>query len=299
MSMVIGFVGVGTMGRHMARHLQVAGHQLLLYRHRSPLPAELLSAGAVECSTLAEIAARSDLVITMLPDTPDVERALFAEQGISQGLTAGKVVIDMSSISPIATRDFAQRIGALGCDYLDAPVSGGEMGAKNATLTIMVGGEVQAFERWQPILRIMGKSITLIGKHGDGQMCKVANQVVVALNIAAVGEALLLAAKAGADPVKVREALLGGFASSRVLEVHGERMIRRTFQPGFRIGLHQKDLNLALSTARTLGVALPNTANAQQLFNACSARGGAGWDHSAMIEALEVLADYRLGDDQG
>jgi 2-hydroxy-3-oxopropionate reductase len=241
------------------------------------------------------VAQKADIVILMLPDTPDVERVLFGTNGVAEGLRPGKLVIDMSSIAPLATKDFAGRINALGCDYLDAPVSGGEVGAKNAALTIMVGGPQAAFERAQPVFELMGKNITLVGGNGDGQTCKVANQIIVALNIEAVAEALLFAAKAGADPAKVRQALLGGFAASRVLEVHGERMIKRTFDPGFRIELHQKDLGLALAGARALGLSLPNTASAQELFNACAANGGAKWDHSAMVRALERLANHEVG----
>lgn len=292
--MRIGFIGVGIMGRPMAGHLQAAGHKLLLVQHRSSLPQELLDGGAVACNSAREAAAQADLVILMLPDTSDVESVLFAADGVAEGLGARKVVIDMSSIDPIATRAFAAKIVALGCDYLDAPVSGGEVGAKNAALTIMCGGEPAVFEHVLPLLKVMGKNITLVGGVGDGQVAKVANQIIVALNIEAVSEALVFATKAGADPAKVRQALLGGFAASRVLEVHGERMINRTFSPGFRIRLHQKDLNLALSAAKTLGMSLPNTASAQQLFSACVARGGGEWDHSAMVRALELLADRAL-----
>jgi 2-hydroxy-3-oxopropionate reductase len=231
----------------------------------------------------------------MVPDTPDVEKVLFGERGVASGLSKGKTVVDMSSISPIATQDFARRIGELGCDYLDAPVSGGEVGAKGATLTIMVGGNEAAFERVKPLFELMGKNITLIGPAGSGQVTKVANQIIVALNIEAVAEALVFAARAGADPAKVRQALMGGFAASRILEVHGERMVKRTFNPGFRIELHQKDLNLALSSARALGVSLPNTATAQELFNSCAAHGGKAWDHSAMVRALEKLANFEIG----
>jgi 2-hydroxy-3-oxopropionate reductase len=231
----------------------------------------------------------------MVPDTPDVEAALFSETGIASGLTKGKVVVDMSSISPLATKTFAQRINALGCEYLDAPVSGGEVGAKNATLSIMVGGPDAVFERVRPLFELMGKNITLVGGNGDGQTAKVANQIIVALTIEAVGEALLFASRAGADPARVRQALMGGFASSKILEVHGERMIKRSFDPGFRIELHQKDLNLALTSARALGVSLPNTATAQELFNACTAHGGKAWDHSAMVRALEKLANFEIG----
>jgi 2-hydroxy-3-oxopropionate reductase len=290
----IGFIGLGIMGKPMAANLIKGGHTLHL-QSRSGVPAELTAAGGRACDTAKAVAQKADIVILMLPDTPDVERVLFGTNGVAEGLRPGKLVIDMSSIAPLATKDFAGRINALGCDYLDAPVSGGEVGAKNAALTIMVGGPQAAFERAQPVFELMGKNITLVGGNGDGQTCKVANQIIVALNIEAVAEALLFAAKAGADPAKVRQALLGGFAASRVLEVHGERMIKRTFDPGFRIELHQKDLGLALAGARALGLSLPNTASAQELFNACAANGGAKWDHSAMVRALERLANHEVG----
>jgi 2-hydroxy-3-oxopropionate reductase len=293
--MKIGFIGTGIMGRPMAGHLQTAGHQLLLIRHRSALPSELLDGGATVHESPCEIAGQAEVVILMVPDTPDVEAVLFAADGVAAGLSPGKTVIDMSSIDPIATKAFAEKIEALGCDYVDAPVSGGEVGARNAALTIMVGARPAVFERVKPLFEAMGKNITLVGGVGAGQTTKVANQIIVALNIEAVAEALLFAAKAGADPARVREALMGGFAASRVLEVHGERMIKRTFDPGFRIRLHQKDLNLALSGARTLGLSLPNTASAQQLFSACAANGGGDWDHSAMVKALEMLADHTVG----
>jgi 2-hydroxy-3-oxopropionate reductase len=230
----------------------------------------------------------------MVPDSPDVEAVLFGKNGVAEGLSAGKIVVDMSSISPIETKRFAKLINECKCEYLDAPVSGGEVGAKNAALTIMVGGSEGTFNKVKPLFELMGKNITLVGGNGDGQTCKVANQIIVALTIEAVGEALLFASKAGADPAKVRQALMGGFASSRILEVHGERMIKRTFDPGFRIALHQKDLNLALSGARALGLSLPNTATCQELFNACAAQGGSQWDHSAMVRALELMAKHEV-----
>jgi 2-hydroxy-3-oxopropionate reductase len=289
----IGFIGLGIMGTPMAANLIKGGHTLYLHS-RSGVPAELVSAGGKTCETGAEVARNADAIIIMVPDTPHVESVLFNADGVAAGLSAGKLVIDMSSIAPVATKAFAQRINALGCDYLDAPVSGGEVGAKAATLTIMVGGPDAAFERARPLFELMGKNITLVGGNGDGQITKVANQIIVALTIEAVGEALLLASKAGADPARVRQALMGGFANSRILEVHGERMVKRTFKPGFRIELHQKDLNLALSTARELGVALPNTATAQELFNTCAAHGGAGDDHSAMVRALELMANHDI-----
>ena len=290
----IGFVGLGIMGTPMAEHLINAGNEVSLYSIPS-IPAALIDAGGKACDSGMEVAQNADIIFIMVPDTPHVAAALFSDKGIAQGLSAGKVVVDMSSISPIETKEFAQKIRALGCDYLDAPVSGGEVGAKNATLSIMVGGEQAVFDKVKPLFELMGKNITLVGENGDGQTTKVANQIIVALTIEAVGEALLFASKAGADPAKVRQALMGGFASSKILEVHGERMIKRTFNPGFRIELHQKDLNLALSTGRKLGVALPNTATCQELFNTCAAHGGAAWDHSGMVKALELMANFEIG----
>ncbi|MFT3720783.1 2-hydroxy-3-oxopropionate reductase [Pseudorhodoferax sp.] len=293
----IGFIGLGIMGAPMAGHLLAAGHQLYVHT-RSKVPAAIAESGATQCTTARGVAERADVVITMLPDTPDVEAVLFGEDGVAAGLQhggRGKLVIDMSSISPVETRAFAQRIEALGADYLDAPVSGGDVGARNATLSIMCGGRPEAFERARPVLAAMGRNITRVGASGDGQTCKVANQVIVALTIQAVAEGLLFAARAGADPAAVRQALLGGLASSRILEVLGERMVARNFAPGFRIALHQKDLNLALSAARRLGLALPATAGAQQLFSACVAQGGAGWDHSALVRALERLSSFEIG----
>ena len=303
----IGFIGLGIMGAPMAGHLINAGHQLFVYT-LGKVPEAISGSSATQCLNARGVAERADIIFVMVPDTPDVEAALFGETGVATGLkrpsgeatvSARKVVVDMSSISPIATKTFAQKINALGCDYLDAPVSGGEVGAKNATLSIMVGGPEAVFERIKPLFELMGKNITLVGGNGDGQTAKVANQIIVALTIEAVAEALLFAARAGADPARVRQALMGGFASSKILEVHGERMVKRNFDPGFRIELHQKDLNLALSTARLLGISLPNTATAQELFNACVAHGGKAWDHSAMVRALEKLANFEIGQQAG
>ena len=290
----LGFIGLGIMGAPMAAHLIAAGHEVFLHT-RSEVPAELLTSQASACASSQEVAQKADIIFLMLPDTPDVAKVLFGDEGVASGLSQGKTVVDMSSISPVATKEFAKRIEAVGAQYLDAPVSGGEVGAKNGTLSIMIGGPDAAFERVKPLFEKMGKNITLVGGNGDGQTAKVANQIIVALNIEAVAEALLFASRAGADPARVREALLGGFASSKILEVHAERMIKRTFDPGFRIALHQKDLNLALSSARQLGVSLPNTAQAQELFNSCVAHGGAGWDHSGMVRALEKLSNFEIG----
>ena len=292
----IGFIGLGIMGAPMALNLIKAGHQLFVYT-RGKVHADIAASSATHCTSPRGVAERADVIFTMVPDTPDVEKVLFADGGVAAGLSKGKTVVDMSSISPIETKAFAKRINELGCDYLDAPVSGGEVGAKAASLTIMVGGPQAAFDRVLPLLQLMGKNITLVGGNGDGQTTKVANQIIVALNIEAVGEALLFAAKAGADPAKVRQALMGGFAASRILEVHGERMIRRTFDPGFRIGLHQKDLNLALQGARTLGVSLPQTANAAQLMQACAGNGMADLDHSALVRAWEIMAAHTVAPD--
>jgi 2-hydroxy-3-oxopropionate reductase len=289
----IGFIGTGIMGRPMAGHLQEAGHDLFI-RDLDPAPPELIEGGAVECATCGEVAERAEVIILMVPDTPDVAEVLFGTNGVADGLSAGKTVVDMSTISPIDTVGFAQRINEAGCDYLDAPVSGGEVGAKNAALTIMVGGPEETFQRILPLFELMGKNITLVGDNGAGQTCKAANQIIVAMTIHAVGEALLFASKAGVDPARVRDALMGGFAGSRILELHGERMIKRTFDPGFRIELHQKDLNLALSGARALGMSLPGTALAQELFNACAGNGLSGLDHSGLIRALELMADHTV-----
>jgi 2-hydroxy-3-oxopropionate reductase len=291
----IGFIGLGVMGAPMAGHILAGGHKLFVHSRR-PAPRELTDKGAVDCRSGREVAEKADVIIAMVPDTPEVEAVLFGKNGVAEGLKPGKIVIDMSSISPIATKAIAERVAALGCDYLDAPVSGGEVGAKAASLTIMVGGEEAAFAKVKPIFELMGKNITLVGGPGAGQTCKVANQIIVALTIEAVGEALLFASKAGADPARVRQALMGGFASSRILEVHGERMIKRNFNPGFRIALHQKDLNLALQGARSLGVSLPNTATCQELFNSAVAAGGAAWDHSGMVRVLETLAHHEIGE---
>jgi 2-hydroxy-3-oxopropionate reductase len=289
----VGFIGLGIMGRPMAENLQGAGHRLFVLE-KSKAARALVDKGAVACVTAGEVAKKAQVIILMVPDTPQVEEVLFGEDGVAKGLSSGKIVVDMSSISPLATKEFAKRINELGAEYLDAPVSGGEVGAKAGSLTIMVGGAQKTFDTVKPLFEKMGKNITLVGANGDGQTTKVANQIVVALTIEAVGEALLFASKAGADPALVRQALMGGFASSRILEVHGQRMIERKFDPGFRIELHQKDLNLALEGARKLGLALPHTASAQQLFSSCVANGGRGWDHSAMVRALELMGSHQI-----
>jgi 2-hydroxy-3-oxopropionate reductase len=292
----IGFIGLGIMGTPMALNLLNGGHELYVYTPKSPSKA-LLDAGAISCSSSNEVAIKSNIIIMMVPDTPNVEDVLFGVNGVAEGLSSGskgKIVVDMSSISPMATKEFARKINAIGSAYLDAPVSGGEVGAKAASLTIMVGGSQSDFDRVKPLFELMGKNITLVGGNGDGQTTKVANQIIVALNIQAVSEALLFASKAGANPAKVREALMGGFASSKILEVHGDRIVKRTFDPGFRIELHQKDLNLALQGAKELNISLPNTAVVQQLMSACSANGLSKMDHSALCRAIEIMSNHQI-----
>ena len=290
----LGFIGLGIMGKPMAGQLLKAGHEVSAYDLNPASVQELVSKGASACKSSKEVAQKAEIIFIIVQDTPDVEAVLFGKEGLTEGLKPGSIVVDMSSISPIATKEFAKKLGAMKVKMLDAPVSGGQVGAENATLSIMVGGEVEVFEKIKPYFQLMGKNIVHVGGNGDGQTCKVANQIIVALNIEAVAEALLIASKAGADPVKVRAALMGGFAHSRILELHGEKMLNRTFKPGFRIRLHQKDLNLALQSARSMGLSLPNTATAQELFNAVAAQGGIDLDHSAMLLALEKLANHEV-----
>ncbi|WP_245895158.1 2-hydroxy-3-oxopropionate reductase [Devosia submarina] len=284
--MKIGFIGLGVMGRPMAGHLIAAGHEVYLNRVKEASQ-HLAEAGGKPLETARQVAEASEIVILMLPDTPDVEAVLFGEVGVAQGLSAGKLVIDMSSISPVATKAFASRIGELGAAYVDAPVSGGEVGAKAASLTIMVGANPSDFERARPLFELMGKNITLVGEVGAGQTAKVANQIIVGLTIEAVAEGLAFAKAAGADPAKVRQALMGGFAASRILEVHGERMINGTFDPGFRVRLHRKDIGLAVNAATSLELSLPHTASLQQMMNKALAEGLGDMDHSALFQMLD------------
>lgn len=288
----IGFIGIGIMGKPMAGHLLAAGHTVNAYDRNVDALNELASKGAVVCHSSKEVAASSDVIIVMVPDTPDVEAVLFGPDGVADGIKKGSIVVDMSSISPIATKEFAKKLMDMGVEMLDAPVSGGQVGAEKAILSIMVGGKAEVFEKIRPYFELMGKNIVHIGDNGAGQTCKVANQIAVAVTIAATAEALSFASKAGADPVKVREALMGGLAGSRIMELLGERMVKRTFQPGFRIRLHQKDLNLALQSSRALHMSIPSTAVAQEMFNAVAARDGLDLDHSAMVLALEQLANH-------
>lgn len=281
----IGFVGLGTMGRPMAERLIEAGHKLQINRVKAQSQ-YLVDKGAQAVDTPAAAARGADIVILMVPDTQDVDAVLFGPGGAASGLSENSLLIDMSSIAPVATRDFAERVRKLGARYLDAPVSGGEVGAKGGTLTIMVGGDAEDFERAMPIFEVMGKNITHVGPVGCGQVVKVANQIIVGLTIECVGEAFLLAERAGVDLGTLKTALMGGFAQSRILELHGQRMIEATFDPGFALKLHRKDLNIALETARSLDIALPNTAATVQLMNSAVSRGFGSKDHSVLFRAL-------------
>lgn len=286
----IGFIGLGIMGKPMARHLMEAGFSLTVHnRSRAPVD-ELVREGARDGRSSRAVAEESDIIITMLPDSPDVQQVVTGPNGVIEGIRRSAVLVDMSTISPIVTQELAKTVQAKGAEMLDAPVSGGEKGAIEATLSIMVGGPAAAFARVKPVFEAMGKNIVHIGNSGAGQVTKACNQVVVALTIQAVSEALALAAKAGVDPAKVRLALLGGFAQSRILDVHGLRMLERNFKPGFRVRLHQKDLNIALSTGKSLGVPLLATAVVQEAFTALQGLGRGDHDHSSLVTLIEDLA---------
>lgn len=290
----VGFIGVGIMGKPMARNLLKAGYRVTVHNHNRVPVQELVREGALEGRSSRHVAEQNDIIITMLPDSPDVQDVVLGRDGILEGIKPGTIYIDMSTISPIVTREIAPLVEAKDCQMLDAPVSGGEKGAIEATLSIMVGGPKDVFDRMLPIFQAMGKNIVHMGSHGAGQVTKACNQIVVALTIQAVSEALVLAAKAGVDPAKVRQALLGGFAQSRILDLHGQRMLDRNFQPGFKIRLHQKDLNIALSTGKALGVPLPATAVVQEAFTALRALGRSELDHSALVTLVEELAKVEV-----
>lgn len=290
----IGFIGLGVMGKPMAHNLLKAGYPLVVYNRSRPPMEELAAEGAETAGSPREVAQRADVVITMLPDTPDVEQVLAGPDGVFAGGRPGLIAIDMSTIDPMAARRLAAQAAERGIIFLDAPVSGGEVGAIQGTLSIMVGGDPAAFERCLPIFRALGRNIVYMGGPGAGQVTKAANQVVVALTIAAVSEALALAAKAGVDPAKVRAALLGGFASSRVLEVHGQRILERNFRPGFRIRLHHKDLRIALGLGRAVGASLPLTALVHEWLGALVTRGQGELDHSALVTLFEEWAQTEV-----
>ncbi len=288
--MRVGFVGLGIMGKPMARNLLRAGYAVTVHNRSRPAVEELVALGAVDGGSPRGVAERSEVVITMLPDTPDVELVTFGPDGLVEGLRPGSVLVDMSTISPVATRSMAARLAQRGVEMLDAPVSGGQRGAEEGTLSIMVGGDPQVFQRVRPIFDVLGKNVVHVGPVGSGQVCKACNQVVVALTIQAVAEALVLAERNGVDPSRVRQALLGGFAGSRILEVHGQRMLDGNHQPGFRARLHHKDLRIALETARSAGVPLLGTALVHELLGALVARGWGDLDHSALVRLVADLA---------
>lgn len=288
--MRVGFVGLGIMGKPMARNLLRAGYPVTVHNRSRPPVDELVAEGAADGGSPRGVAEQSEVVITMLPDTPDVEQVTFGPQGLVEGLRPGSVLVDMSTISPVATRAIAARLRERGLEMLDAPVSGGQRGAEEGTLSIMVGGDPQTFERVRPLLQVLGKNVVHVGPVGAGQVCKACNQVVVALTLQAVAEALVLAERNGVDPARVRQALLGGFAGSRILEVHGQRMLEGNYQPGFRARLHHKDLRIALETGRSAGVPMLGTALVHELLGAVVARGWGDLDHSALVRLVGELA---------
>lgn len=290
----VGFIGLGIMGKPMALHLLKGGHKLWVHGRRAHTMVPLTQTGATGCASPQEVAANADIIFIMVSDTPDVEAVILGERGVIEGARAGSVVVDMSSIAPVPTQALAQRLSAKGVEMLDAPVSGGETGAVNATLSIMVGGKPDVFARVRPLFELMGKNIVHVGDNGAGQTAKVCNQIVVAVTIAAVSEALILAKKAGVDPAKVRQALLGGFAGSKILEVHGQRMIDGNFAPGFKAKLHQKDLAIAMRTAQELGLALPGAAMAAQYMNALVGTGDGELDSAAVVKLLERVSGVQV-----
>lgn len=290
----IGFIGLGAMGKPMARNLMKAGYALnVLTRTRSKVE-DLLADGAIWCTTPKEVAQKSEAVITMLPDTPDVEHVIAGKEGVLDGARPGMLIIDMSTILPIAARQLAQQAKTFGCDFLDAPVSGGDIGAQNATLSIMVGGDESAFQRALPIFQAMGKTILHMGDSGAGQVTKAANQILAAINMEATCEALVFAAKAGVDPVKVRQALMGGAAYSRSLEFHGQRILERNFKPGFRLRLHRKDLDIAMAVGKEFGIVLPVTAQVREMMTATLNAEQGDWDNSSLVTLLERLANHQV-----
>ena len=288
--MKVAFIGLGILGRPMAINLLKAGHSVFAHGRRPESMAPLVQAGCNSCASMAEAAAQAEVTIIMVSDTLDVKQVLFAEGGVAEGAQPGSVVVDMSTISPTATQRYAERLAERGVAMLDAPVSGGDVGAINATLSIMVGGKPDVFERVKPLFEAMGKNIVLVGDHGAGQVAKACNQIVVAVTIEAVAEALTFARKSGVDPAKVRDALMGGFAASRILEVHGKRMLDNNYQPGFKTKLHQKDLNIVMQTAKELGLALPAASLVMQHLNALMGMGDAELDSAAVMKVVERMS---------
>jgi 2-hydroxy-3-oxopropionate reductase len=286
----IGFIGLGIMGKPMAGNLIVAGYQLVVHDINREAVQELVAKGAEEALSPKEASESADAIVTILPDDDTVELVATGKEGVLEGMSEGAILVDMSTISPTTAKRIAERLEANGMEMLDAPVSGGEVGAIEGSLSIMVGGKQEIFDRVLPVLQKMGKNINYVGDHGAGQVAKASNQIIVALTIEAVAEALIFAKKSGVDPDKVRDALLGGFAHSRVLELHGRRMLERNFEPGGKVRLHKKDTGIAMSIAKELGMYLPGTSLVSQLWNAVAAQGGLDWDHSSMVKVLELMS---------
>src|SRR5215472_4673779 len=291
---IVGFIGLGIMGKPMARNLLKAGYPLIVHNRSRAAVDESTKEGAQAAGSSKEVAERAEVLITMLPDSPDVELVYAGENGVFAGAKASMLLIDMSSISPVVARKLATDAEKRGFDMLDAPVSGGEAGAISATLSIMIGGKPSAVERAMPIFQALGKNIVHVGDAGAGQVTKAANQMVVGTTIAIVSEALVLAAKAGVDPAKVRKALLGGFAQSKILEAHGQKMLERNFKPGFRIRLHEKDMKIALGTGAEYGVPLMVTSEVAQMMTAMRSMGNGDLDHSALVTFIEQLSSAKL-----
>jgi 2-hydroxy-3-oxopropionate reductase len=291
----VGFIGLGIMGGPMARNLMEAGYELTVH-NRSPEKAEELGeAGATVAETPGEAAENSDVVITMLPDSPQVREVVAGEDGVLEGISQGSLVVDMSTISPVVTEELAEAVKQKGASMLDAPVSGGDVGAIEGTLSIMVGAEEADFERAKPLFEAMGTTITHVGPVGAGQVTKAANQIVVALTIEAVSEALVLGSRGGVSPEKILEVLSGGLAGNKVMEVKREKFLSHKFEPGGKVQFHHKDLGIALAAGREYGVVLPVTAVVYRMFESLMARGRGGWDHSALLTFIEDLSEHEGG----
>lgn len=290
----IGIIGVGIMGEPMAKNLIDAGYEVTAYDVNREAVDRVAAYGGESASSPMEAAASKDLVVTMLPDDRIVQEAILGKNGAMEGMSRGTILVDMSTVAPATSKKIAETLETQGMEMLDAPVSGGDVGAKEASLAIMVGGKKDIFEKALPVLQKMGKNVRYVGDHGAGEVAKAANQIIVALTIEAVAEALIFTKKSGVDPEKVRDALLGGFAQSRILELHGQRMLDRNFEPGGKVRLHQKDTEIAMTSARELGMYLPGTALISHLWNAIAAQGGLDWDHSAVVKVLETMSNTEV-----
>ncbi len=293
MKQKIGFIGLGIMGRHMASHLLTTGHELYVYDINDSAVQELTGKGATACANCKEVAAKSDIIISMVPDSPDVEKVALGENGIIEVARPGLIYADMSTIAPAMAIHVAEELCKKGVRCVDAPVSGGETGAKNAALSIMVGGPKELFDELLPVFQVMGKTVTHCGANGAGQTVKACNQIQVALNLLGMSEAFVLGAKAGVDPAVILQVLSGGYAQTRVMDARGPKVIKGEFEPGFKSRFHYKDLNIVMETAKKLNVPLPATAIAHELFASLMASGRGELDHSAIINIIEELANVQ------